>query len=65
MLLQRTILMIEPTQEFIRSIVKKHFDVGDEEVGLVKIQFYFEDIDFKEKFGTNSRVRNLQSFVYA
>ena len=42
--------MMEPTQEFIRSIVKKHFDVGDEEVGLVKMQFYFEDMDFKEKF---------------
>ena len=42
--------MMEPTQEFIRSIVKKHFEVGDEEVGLVKMQFYFEDTDFKEKF---------------
>ena len=42
--------MMEPTQEFIRSIVKKHFEVGDEEVGLVKMQFYFEDADFKEKF---------------
>ena len=42
MLLLYTIHMIEPTQEFIRSIVKKHFDIGDEEVGLVKMQFYFE-----------------------
>ena len=42
--------MIEPTQEFIRQIVKNHFDVSDEEVGLVKMQFYFEDQDFKEKF---------------
>ncbi len=40
--------MIEPTQEFIRQIVKNHFDVSDEEVGLVKMQFYFEDQDFKE-----------------
>ena len=42
--------MIEPTQEFIRQIVKNHFDVSDEEIGLVKMQFYFEDQDFKEKF---------------
>ena len=42
--------MMEPTQEFIRSIVKKYFDIGDEEIGLVKMQFYFEDKDFKEKF---------------
>ncbi len=42
--------MMEPTQEFIRSIVKKYFDVSDEESGLVKMQFYFEDQDFKEKF---------------
>ena len=42
--------MMEPTQEFIRSMVKKYFDVADEEVGLVKMQFYFEDQEFKEKF---------------
>ena len=42
--------MMEPTQEYIRSVVKRYFDVADEEVGLVKIQFYFEDVEFKEKF---------------
>ncbi len=42
--------MMEPTQEFIRSVVKKYFDIADEEIGLVKMQFYFEDTEFKEKF---------------
>ena len=42
--------MIEPTQEFIKKVVENHFDVSDIEIGLVKMQFYFEDQDFKEKF---------------
>ena len=50
MFLLYTILMIEPTQEFITKVVENHFDVSDREIGLVKMQFYFEDQDFKEKF---------------
>ena len=42
--------MIEPTQEFIKKVVENHFDISDIEIGLVKMQFYFEDQDFKEKF---------------
>ena len=42
--------MIEPTQEFIKKVVENHFEVSDIEIGLVKMQFYFEDQDFKEKF---------------
>ncbi len=42
--------MIEPTQEFIRKIVENHFDISHVDIGLVKMRFYFEDSDFKEKF---------------
>ena len=31
------ILMIEPTQEFIKKVVDNHFDVSDMEIGLVKV----------------------------
>ena len=41
--------MIEPTQEFIKKAVENHFDVSEVDIGLVKMQFYFEDQDFKEK----------------
>ena len=50
MFLLYTIIMIEPTQESITKIVKNHFDVSEVDIGLVKMQFYFEDQDFKEKF---------------
>ena len=59
MFLLYTIFMIEPTQEFITKVVENHFDVSDREIGLVKMQFYFEDQDFKEKF-----VRLTQAVSY-
>ncbi len=42
--------MIEPTQEFIKKAVENHFDVSEVDTGLVKMKFYFEDQEFKEKF---------------
>ena len=41
--------MIEPTQEFIKKVVENHFDVAEVDIGLVKMKFYFEDQNFKEK----------------
>ena len=42
--------MKEPTQEFIKKIVENDFEVAEIDIGLVKMKFYFEDQDFKEKF---------------